>query len=60
MHINHPTDEQIQSIKAEGYRIESYENTGMGDMEFCDEGTYCDPDFMELDEETKVATLYFL
>ena len=58
--INYPTQEDINKIKAAGYKIISLENTGNGIMDSCKEGTYDDPDAMILDEKNKTATLLFL
>jgi len=63
MHINYPTVEQIEDLKAAGYKIICFENVGMGEMERCEEGTYNEPDFLQIDEENekhKEAILCFL
>jgi len=63
MHIKYPTPEVIAEIRAKGYKIICFENIGMGIMKRCEEGTYNDPDFFQIDEEDeklKQATLCFL
>jgi len=60
MHINYPTEAQIEAYKVKGYTIRACENIGNGEMESCDPTEYEDADFMQIHKEEKIITLCFL